>query len=86
MLEQKGIIVIPDILANSGGVAVSYFEWKQNIDNQKWQKQDVFHKLKEKMDTATSKVHAISQKNNVSLRTAAYMLALENIAAATKHI
>jgi glutamate dehydrogenase/leucine dehydrogenase len=86
ILEKKGIIVIPDILANSGGVAVSYFEWKQNIDGQRWQKQDVFHKLKEKMDTATSKVHAISQKNNVSLRTAAYMLALENIAAATKHI
>lgn len=86
ILEQKGIIVIPDILANSGGVAVSYFEWKQNIDGQRWQKQDVFHKLKEKMDNATSKVHAISQKNNVSLRTAAYMLALENIAAATKHI
>ena len=82
ILEQKNIIVIPDILANSGGVAVSYFEWKQNISNEKWAKQDVFHKLKEKMDIATHKVYAISQKHNVSLRTAAYMLALENI---TKH-
>lgn len=79
ILEQKGITVIPDILANSGGVTVSYFEWEQNIKNQKWEKQEVFNKLKEKMESASEKVFLASKKHNVPLRTASYIVALERI-------
>ena len=81
ILEKKGVVVIPDILANSGGVAVSYFEWEQNINNEKWKKDDVFKKLGEKMETATQKVYETSKKHNISLRTAAYVVALERLAA-----
>src|SRR3989338_4144562 len=81
ILEQKEITVIPDILANSGGVAVSYFEWVQNIENQKWEKQDVFNKLKEKMEDAADKVYSTSVKHKISLRNAAYVVALELLAA-----
>ncbi len=79
ILNKNNIIVIPDILANSGGVAVSYFEWKQNLDNERWKKDDVFRKLKEKMESATSKVHALSKKHDISLRKSAYVLALERL-------
>jgi glutamate dehydrogenase (NAD(P)+) len=56
ILFGKGIPVLPDILANSGGVTVSYFEWVQNIENEKWAEQDVNGKLKRKMENATDGV------------------------------
>ena len=72
--------VIPDILANAGGVAVSYFEWYQNIHGEKWKKEDVFAKLKEKMESASEAVHAASVEHKVSLREAAYIVALKRLA------
>ncbi len=82
ILNKKGTIVIPDVLANSGGVAVSYFEWYQNMHGETWTKEDVFKKLKEKMDTAAKAVYELSKKHNCSLRDAAYILALERLAEA----
>lgn len=76
ILNDKNVIVIPDILANSGGVAVSYFEWQQNVLNEKWSKEQVFKKLQEKMEVAASKVHEASERYKVSLREAAYIVAL----------
>ena len=78
---SKGITVIPDVLANSGGVAVSYFEWYQNMKNERWGKYDVFKKLKEKMEKACERVHDISLSYKVSLREAAYIVALESLSA-----
>ncbi len=81
VLKKREIPVIPDILANSGGVTVSYFEWKQNLDNEHWTKEQVNTKLKDKMEKAVDAIWEISQKKKVDLRTAAYILAVQRIAA-----
>lgn len=79
ILKKKGIVVIPDVLANSGGVTVSYFEWYQNIHDEKWSLEIVNEKLKEKMEKAFAEVWKIHQEKKVSLRTAAYILALKRL-------
>lgn len=83
-LNKKGIIVIPDILANSGGVATSYFEWSQNINNQKWTKKQVFSKLKEKMEKAVDDVWKMSKEHQVTLKEASYILAINRLQKAWK--
>ncbi len=79
ILNKNSVVIIPDILANSGGVAVSYFEWYQNLNNEKWSKEDVFAKLREKMEKAVDRVVEIAKEKNVSLREAAYILALQRL-------
>jgi glutamate dehydrogenase/leucine dehydrogenase len=77
ILKQKEILVIPDVLANAGGVTVSYFEWEQNRKNEHWSKEDVLVKLKEKMESATDEVLALQKTQKITLRDAAYMVALK---------
>lgn len=79
ILQKKKVLIIPDILANAGGVATSYFEWYQNISEEKWTKEEVFKKLKEKMEKAVFEVYQASKKYNVTLREAAYIVALKRI-------
>lgn len=79
IFHKKGIVVVPDILANSGGVCVSYFEWYQNMNNEQWTKADVLQKLEEHMVAAFDEVHKIQQKYNCPWRTAAYILALQRL-------
>jgi len=79
ILDGKGVTIIPDILANAGGVIVSYFEWLQNKSNQKWRKDEVFHELKTKMESAAEKVFFTSRAKHISMRDAAYVVALRNI-------
>jgi glutamate dehydrogenase/leucine dehydrogenase len=76
---QKNITVIPDILANSGGVCVSYFEWYQNMHNEKWSKEDALNKLDEHMIKAFQSVWEAKQKYNTDFRTAAYIVATDRI-------
>lgn len=78
-LASKGKIVIPDILANSGGVVVSYFEWYQNMHKVKWTEKQIFSKLKQKMTQATDEVFALHKKHTLPLRDAAYIHALQRI-------
>ncbi len=79
ILQEKHILVIPDILANSGGVAVSFFEWYQNMHDEKWTKEEVLTKLKEKMEKAAGEVFQLHKKYDASLRQAAYIVALQRI-------
>lgn len=79
ILNKKGVLVVPDVLCNSGGVTVSYFEWYQNMHEEKWNKGKVNTQLKEKMEKAFDNLWEISQKKKVTLRLAAYILALQRL-------
>jgi len=80
ILFKKGIFVIPDILANAGGVTVSYFEQVQNQMNYYWTEDEVRAKLKTIMDKAFGSVVSMSKQHNVNMRTSAYMLAVKRVA------
>jgi glutamate dehydrogenase/leucine dehydrogenase len=79
ILDKKNILVIPDVLANAGGVVVSYFEWYQNIHKEKWTKNKVLKKLELKMKTAIDNVYNMAKKHKTDLREAAYIVALNRL-------
>lgn len=79
VLKQKEVIVVPDVLANAGGVTVSYFEWLQNIKGEKWSAEEVRNRLRPIMTNAYKRVRQAAEKYNVSLRTAAFIAALEQV-------
>ena len=79
LLEKKKIVAIPDVLANAGGVIVSYFEWLQNLKGEKWSREKVDKKLKMKMTKAFREVNKIKETYAISYRKAAYILAIERI-------
>ena len=79
ILNKKKIPVVPDVLANSGGVTVSYFEWYQNMHGEVWKEEKVNEKLKDKMVKAFDGVWNIHNGKKVSLRTAAYILAIQRL-------
>jgi glutamate dehydrogenase (NAD(P)+) len=82
-IAEKGITIVPDILANSGGVVVSYFEWVQNLQQFSWNTKKIEGELRNKMITAYRRVVEKSTTEKVSLRLAAYMLAIEKVARAS---
>lgn len=84
ILKKKGVFVIPDILANSGGVATSYYEWYQNIHNEKWSKKSVLDKLDKQMVSAFNDVMTVRNKFKTDFRSAAYILASQRIYKAEK--
>ncbi len=84
ILDEKGIFVIPDILANAGGVTVSYFEWVQNREGYFWSEAVVNERLHDVMIRSFEGVLAYTKQHNVNMRTAAYMVAIDRVAAVHK--
>lgn len=84
ILEEKGIFVVPDILANSGGVTVSYFEWVQDRGGYFWSEETVNERLRDLMTRSFQDVLALSKQHRVNMRTAAYMLSISRVATVHK--
>lgn len=79
ILDKKGVVIVPDILANSGGVIVSYFEWVQNLQNLYWTEEEVNAKLFKLLDEAFRGVWDIAQEKKTSLRMGAYLIAIRRV-------
>jgi glutamate dehydrogenase (NAD(P)+) len=84
ILNERGIVVVPDILANAGGVIVSYFEWVQDLQNFFWEEEEVNHKLERIMVRSFKEVWDFSQEKRVSPRLGASMLAVSRVAEAVQ--
>ena len=84
ILHQNGVLVLPDILANAGGVTVSYFEWVQSLQSFFWREEEVNAKLNEIMTRAFYEVYETAKTHNVHMRAAAYILAVSRVAEATR--
>lgn len=84
ILFQGGVIVLPDILANAGGVVVSYFEWVQDLQVYFWNEATILKELDRIMSKAFADVHDVAEKQKIDYRSAAYVLAVERVAQATR--
>ena len=84
LLHERGVFVIPDILANAGGVTTSYFEWVQDRHGYFWEESEVNKRLESKMCEAFDDVLKTSVKYKTDMRTAAYIVAINRVATVTK--
>ncbi|GIN19866.1 MAG TPA: Glu/Leu/Phe/Val dehydrogenase [Bacillus bacterium] len=84
ILTERGILLVPDVLASAGGVTVSYFEWVQNNQGYYWTEEEVNERLREKLVESFNNVYNLSQSRRVNMRLAAYMLGLRNVAEASR--
>ena len=82
ILADRGIPVVPDILANAGGVTVSYFEWVQDLGRLFWDRDEIRRKLADKMSDALDRVYSVAQDKGITLRQAAMVAAIREVAGA----
>ena len=82
ILAERGIPVLPDILANAGGVTVSYFEWVQDLGRLFWDRDEIRARLAEKMNDAFDRVWSVSDEKGITLRQAAMVAAIREVAGA----
>ncbi|MEK3887700.1 Glu/Leu/Phe/Val family dehydrogenase [Bacillus sp. FSL K6-3431] len=84
ILTDRGILLVPDVLASAGGVTVSYFEWVQNNQGYYWTEEEVNEKLQEKLVTAFENVYKTAESRRINMRLAAYMVGMRNVAEASR--
>src|SRR6185436_12872736 len=84
ILTEKGTLVIPDVMANAGGVVVSYFEWVQNMQHFRWEEREINDKLGNIMRRAFREVDAAAREKSISLREACYQLGIERVVETAK--
>jgi glutamate dehydrogenase len=84
ILTERGILLVPDVLASAGGVSVSYFEWVQNNQGYYWTEEEVAEKLRLKMVNSFESVYSTSKNRNVNMRLAAYMVGIKKMAEASR--
>ena len=82
ILAERGIVVLPDILTNAGGVTVSYFEWVQDLGRLFWDRREIRSKLADKLHDAFDRVWALADEQGISLRNAALAVAIREVAGA----
>ncbi|MDP1709297.1 MAG: Glu/Leu/Phe/Val dehydrogenase [Candidatus Komeilibacteria bacterium] len=79
ILQERGIVVVPDVLANAGGVTVSYFEWEQNLKNERWSESEVLKKLEPIMKQSFADIWQLGEELQIALRPAAFVLATKRL-------
>ncbi len=84
ILHERGVMVLPDILANAGGVTVSYFEWVQDLQENFWEEDEINERLKRKITRAFREAYDQAKRHGVDMRTGAYAVAVDRVAEATK--
>ena len=84
ILHERGIMVLPDILANAGGVTVSYFEWVQDLQENFWEEDEINQRLRQKMTRAFKETYEQSQRHGIDMRRGAYAVAVSRVAEATR--
>jgi glutamate dehydrogenase (NAD(P)+) len=84
ILQRNGVFLVPDILANAGGVTVSYFEWVQDLQSFFWSEHEVNQKLQAIMQRAFAEVLALAEARDLPMRMSAYVQAVQRVAAATR--
>lgn len=83
ILSERGILLVPDVLAGAGGVTVSYFEWVQNNQGYYWSEEEVAERLRKKLVNSFNQIYDFSQSRNIDMRLAAYMVGVGKMAEAS---